>query len=266
MSVDAGVGVGMISGGWGVTGRVRDSGAVLLKLSVIIPVFNEEATIRELVERVWAVDLGGVGDGGVSLEVIAVDDASGDGSVGLLAALEAEGKCVVHRHPVNRGKGAAIRTGVSRVTGDFVVIQDADLEYDPAEYPKLLGPVVSGEADVVYGSRFLGRSGEGFYGRWHAFGNRVLTWTSNRFTGLGLTDMETCYKLFRREVLQAIDIEEDRFGFEPEITAKVAKLGVRLVEVPVSYDARSYSAGKKIGWMDGVAALRCIAKYSLSRG
>ncbi|QDU70775.1 glycosyltransferase family 2 protein [Mucisphaera calidilacus] len=231
-----------------------------MKLSIIIPVFNEEQTVRVLVERVWAVDLGGV-----EREVIVVDDASADASPAVLRELEAEGLCVVHRHPVNQGKGAAIRTGVSRVTGDMVIIQDADLEYDPGEYPRVMAPLLENRADVVYGSRFLERDQDRLYDRWHAFGNGVLTWVSNRFTGLGLSDMETCYKLFRASVIKAVDIEEPRFGFEPEITAKVAKLGVRVVEVPVSYDGRTYSAGKKIGWRDALWALRCIVKYSLRR-
>lgn len=227
-----------------------------MKLSIIIPVFNEEETVRTLIERVWAVDLGGV-----EREVIVVDDASADRSPEVLYELASAGRCIVHRHPVNRGKGAAIRTGISRVTGDLVIIQDADLEYDPSEYPVVMKPILDGEADVVYGSRFLTWKPTAFYDRWHALGNGVLTWISNRFTGLGLTDMETCYKLFRTPVIQAIDIEESRFGFEPEITAKIARLGVRVAEVPVSYQGRAYSAGKKIGWRDALWAMRCIVKY-----
>lgn len=227
-----------------------------MKLSVVIPVYNEMDTIRELYEAVKAVP--------VDKEIILVDDFSTDGTRDIIREMANDSTRVV-LHERNRGKGAALRTGFSHATGDIVLIQDADLEYDPSQYPKLIKPILDGKADVVYGSRFL----TGDYRRvlffWHSCGNKFLTLLSNMFTNLNLTDMETCYKVFRREVLQKINIEENRFGFEPEITAKVAKLGVRIYEIGISYAGRTYKEGKKIGWKDGFSALRCILKYNLLR-
>ncbi len=228
-----------------------------MKLSVIIPVFNEHATLRQIVERVRAAEHVG--------EIILVDDGSTDGTRQILAELaETPGVCVLY-HDRNRGKGAAIRTGVEAATQELVIIQDADLEYDPADYGRLVEPLHAGEADVVFGSRFAERDGAQGRGRWHTLGNRLLTRLSNLVTGLRLTDMETCYKVFRRSVLQRIRIEEDRFGFEPEITAKIARMGCRVREVPITYNSRGYAEGKKIGWRDGVSALRCIVWYSVAR-
>lgn len=227
-----------------------------MQLSIVIPIYNEEKTIRELLKRVEALDL--------EKEIVLVNDCSTDGTKAILAEYERPPFRVVH-HPVNKGKGAALRTGFAIVTGDIVVIQDADLEYHPREIPKLLDPILEGEADVVFGSRFIGGGAHRVHYFWHYVGNTGLTLLSNMFTNLNLTDMETCYKLFRREILQQITIEEDRFGFEPEITAKVAHLGCRIYEVPISYYGRSYAEGKKITWRDGVSALRCIIKYSLRR-
>lgn len=222
-------------------------------LSVVVPCYNEEATVLDLLASVlsspWVA------------EVVVVDDGSTDRSRALLATVT-DPRVRVHLQPHNMGKGAALRTGFSLVTGEFAVVQDADLEYDPGEYGVLLEPLLDGRADVVYGSRFQsGRPHRVLY-FWHTLGNRFLTLLSNMFTDLNLTDMETCYKVFRRELIQSIEIEEDRFGFEPEVTAKVAARGCRVYEVGISYSGRTYADGKKIGWRDGVRAVVCIVKYS----
>lgn len=227
-----------------------------MKLSVVIPVYNEKDTIIELYESVRAVP--------IEKEIILVDDCSTDGTREIIHGL-ADSMTKVMHHERNMGKGAALRTGFKNATGDIVIIQDADLEYDPGQYPKLIQPILEGKADVVYGSRFV----TGDYRRvlyfWHMLGNSFLTLLSNMMTNLNLTDMETCYKVFRREVLQKITIEENRFGFEPEITAKLSKLDIRIYEVGISYSGRTYHEGKKIGWKDGLSALRCILKYNLLR-
>ena len=229
-----------------------------MKLSIVIPCYNERATVAALVDAVLASPV-------ADKEVIIVDDASTDGTRDLLAGPLGEKVDRVILHDSNRGKGAALRTGIAAATGDVVVIQDADLEYDPAEYPLLLDPIARGVADVVYGSRFIGVGPHRVLYFWHRVGNGVLTLLSNMLTDLNLTDMETCYKAFRREVIQAIDIEEDRFGFEPEVTAKVARMGGRIYEVGISYHGRTYEEGKKIQWRDGVRAIYCILKYNLRR-
>lgn len=225
-------------------------------LATIMPVYNEAATVAETVAAVLAQR--------PVQELIVVDDCSHDGTWEILQPLAAtDSRVTLVRHEKNQGKGAALRTGIAHATAQIVVIQDADLEYDPAEYCRLLDPILSGKADVVYGSRFRGGSGANrvlYY--WHSVGNGFLTMCSNMATDLNLTDMETGYKTFRREVIQGIRIREDRFGFEPEITAKVAKLGVRIYEVGISYTGRTYAEGKKIGWRDGVRALWCILKYN----
>jgi len=222
-------------------------------LSVVVPCYNEEATIRTLVGQVL--------ESPCVAQVIVVDDGSKDRSREILATLD-DARVTVVLHDVNKGKGAALRTGFAHATADFVVVQDADLEYDPGEYGVLLEPLLDDRADVVFGSRFLsGRPHRVLY-FWHSMGNRFLTLLSNMFTDLNLTDMETCYKCFRREVIQQIKIEEDRFGFEPEITAKLARGRHRIFEVGISYSGRTYAEGKKIGWRDGVRAVYCILRYS----
>jgi len=230
-----------------------------LTLSVVIPCYNERSTIATIVAAVRAAPVDAV-------EIIVVDDCSQDGTRELLATEIAPLVDRVLYHDRNQGKGAALRTGIAAATGDVVVIQDADLEYDPQEYPKLLAPIAAGKADVVFGSRFAGGESHRVLYFWHSVGNRALTLLSNMCTNLNLTDMETCYKMFRREVIQAIPIEEDRFGFEPEITAKVARLGCRIYEVGISYAGRTYADGKKIGWKDGVRAVWCIVKYRVRPG
>jgi glycosyltransferase involved in cell wall biosynthesis len=217
-------------------------------------VFNEKSTILEICQRVRAVD--------IDKEIILVDDGSTDGSTEILKKME-DGNTIVIYHDKNSGKGAAIRSGLTRATGDIVIIQDADLEYDPSQFPKLIKPIIEDRADVVYGSRFV----TGDYRRvmffWHYVGNKLLTLVSNMLTNLNLTDMETCYKAFKKEVLDSITIEENRFGFEPEITAKISKMNLRIYETGISYSGRTYAEGKKIGWKDGVTAFKCILKYNL---
>ena len=229
-----------------------------MKLSIVIPCFNEKATLAQLLSLVKGSPV-------KEMEIILVDDGSRDGTTELIRnELEKDVDKVVY-HPVNMGKGAAISSGLRQVTGDMVLIQDADLEYDPAEYPKLMTPIEDGKADVVYGSRFLGGGPHRVHLFWHYVGNKFLTILSNMFTNLNLTDMETCYKLFRTEVLKDVIIEERGFGIEPELTAKVAKKRCRVYEVGISYYGRSYAEGKKINWKDGLWAIYAILKYTIFR-
>jgi len=225
-----------------------------LTLSVVIPVYNERRTIEELIRRVKAV--------GLADEIIIVDDCSTDGTRDYLAAV-ADSLTKVFFHDRNQGKGAALRTAFSNVSGDIIIIQDADLEYDPQEYARLITPIRDGKADVVYGSRFAGGELHRVVFFWHMVGNKLLTFFSNMLTNLNLTDMETGYKAFSSSLLHRFSVEEDRFGFEPEFTAKMAKMDVRIYEVGISYAGRSYKEGKKINWQDGFSALRCILKYNL---
>ena len=230
-----------------------------MKLSIVIPVYNEAATISNIVDHVRSVDVG------LEKEILLVDDCSRDGTREVLEKLgQAGADLKVLFHAVNQGKGAALRTGFGAATGDVVLIQDADLEYDPKEYPRLLQPILDGHADVVYGSRFLGGGAHRVVFYWHYLGNLLLTTLSNMTTNLNLTDMEVCYKVFKREVIQSIPLKENRFGFEVEITAKIARRKLKIYEVPISYYGRDYSEGKKIGWKDGFSALRCIVKYAFA--
>jgi glycosyltransferase involved in cell wall biosynthesis len=224
-------------------------------LSVVLPVYNERETIRAILEKVRAVPF--------STEIIVVDDGSSDGSREILRKIEEEGRLIDRLifHDGNRGKGGALRTGFEAVTGDVVIVQDADLEYDPSDYSNLVRPIVDGKADVVFGSRFLTTMAHRVLYFWHAVANRLLTLFSDMLTNLNLTDMETCYKVFRTEVVRSLDLQERGFGVEPEITAKVASLGCRVYEVGISYAGRSYEEGKKIGWKDAIWALFCIARY-----
>jgi len=230
-----------------------------MKLSIIIPCFNERPTIMQLIEAVRQSPV-------ISKQLVIVDDGSTDGSRELLASLTQSSDLKILFHSQNMGKGAALRTGFAAADGDICIVQDADLEYDPQEFPLVIQPILDGKADVVYGSRFQGGRPHRVVYFWHRVGNGFLTLMSNIFTDLNLTDMETCYKAFRREVIQSLSIRENRFGFEPEITAKISRRGLRIYEVGISYYGRTYIEGKKIGWRDGVRAIYCILKYNVWAG
>lgn len=227
-----------------------------MKISVVIPVYNERATIEQIVSVVRAADVG-------EIEIIVVDDASTDGTQQILKEKISPLTAQVIYQPRNQGKGAALRAGFAAATGDVILVQDADLEYNPADYPTLLEPILSGKADAVYGSRFMGGRPHRVLYFWHMVGNRFLTLLSNMFTNLNLTDLETCYKAFRAEVIKNLDLREDRFGFEPEVTAKLAKARCRIYEVGISYNGRTYSEGKKVNWKDGFRAIYAILRYNL---
>jgi len=229
------------------------------KLSIIIPCYNEINTIKDIIKAVRAVELD------IKREIIVVDDGSKDGTRDYLASINEEDNIEVFLHETNRGKGAAIRTGINAASGDIVLIQDADMEYDPKEYPRLLQPILDGNADVVYGSRFVGGEAHRVLYFWHSVGNRWLTLLSNAFTNLNLTDMEVCYKVFKKSILDQIELKEDRFGFEPEVTAKIARLKCPIYEVGISYHGRTYEEGKKINWKDGLRAVYVIIKYGFFR-
>ena len=226
-----------------------------MKLSVVIPCFNELTTIESVIKSVKKCGIR-------SLEIIIIDDCSTDGTCELLRTLEFQVDRIIY-HSHNQGKGAALRSGFRAVTGDIVIVQDADLEYDPQEFSIVIEPILEGKADVVYGSRFIGGQPHRVVYYWHMVGNRFLTTLSNMLTNINLTDMETCYKAFRREIIQAVQIEENRFGFEPEITAKISRMECKIYEVGISYYGRTYKEGKKIGWKDGFRAIFCILKYNL---
>jgi glycosyltransferase involved in cell wall biosynthesis len=233
------------------------------KLSLVIPAYNEERTIHLILDRIKQVEL----IEGIEKELIIVNDCSKDGTIEAVNKYMAENPdmpITLYSHEVNQGKGAALHTGIRYATGDYVLIQDADLEYDPREYNDLLKPIVEGNADVVYGSRFMGGNPHRILFFWHTLGNKFLTFISNAFTNLNLTDMETCYKMFKREIIQKIPLKENRFGFEPEVTAKIARIpNIRVYEIGISYYGRTYEEGKKIGWRDGFRALWCIFKYNV---
>ncbi len=234
-------------------------------LSVVVPAYNEERTIATILAKLGSITL----IENIGIEIIVVNDCSRDNTEGALQAYMAanpQQNIQYFKHEVNQGKGAALRTGFQRATGDVVIVQDADLEYDPQEFNILLKPMLDGFADVVYGSRFIGGNPHRILFFWHTIGNKFLTFLSNMFTNLNLTDMETCYKMFRREAIQGIDLKENRFGFEPEVTAKIARIpNIRIYEVGISYYGRTYAEGKKINWKDGVRAIYCILKYNLFR-